>query len=379
MEWKVPLTTTTIGAEEEAAALRVLRRGWLSMGPEVEAFEHEFAQALGCNFAVATANATDGLALAYDAMAVAPGDEVIMPALTFVASMNVAFRRNAAPVLVDVESEDDLTMSVRDLESKLTSRTRLIVTMPYGGFAPRMDEIMSLARNRRIPVLEDACHGILGTYKSQHLGTMGAAGVFSFYGNKNMTTGEGGMLVTNERAIAERVRLMRNHGMTRTTFEHYQGATGDYDVRVAGHNFRMDELRAAVGREQLRKLPEANRRRAEVAAAIRDRITDRIPEARFPFHEFTRGQSSHHLLVMLLPPEVDRTAFMRTLAARGVQTSIHYKPLHRFSHTAGMWQDLPGLPVLEGIEKQLVTLPLGPGFTEEQITLLVNAVADAIR
>lgn len=383
MAWKVPLTSLTIGPEEEAAAVRVLRSGWLSMGPEVEAFEHEFAAALDVPYAVAVANATDGLAITYDAVGVASGQRVAMPALTFVASLNVALRRNELPLLIDVTSEDDLTMSANDLAEKLTPDTRLIVTMPYAGYAPEMDPIKRLSARHDVPIVEDACHGLLARARGRWIGTIGEAGVFSFYSNKNMTTGEGGMIVTSDRVLAERMRLIRSHGMTRSSYDHYNSASGlggpsEYDVRVAGHNFRLDDLRAAIGREQLRKLPDANLRRRQVAESLRAQLLERCPDLQVPFSRHDPAESSHHLFVALLPRGADRRLFMLRLAEAGVQTSIHYTPLHRFAHTAGIWEEPPHLPVLESIEKRIVTLPLGPRMTEDQVAIVVDAVAGAL-
>jgi dTDP-4-amino-4,6-dideoxygalactose transaminase len=374
MKWKVPLTAPSLDVEEEAAAIRVLRSGWLSIGPEVEAFEREFAETLGSRYAIATANATDALALCYDAVGVDESEQVAMCALTFVASLNVALRRGEVPLLIDITSEDDLTMSVADLAEKISPSTRLVVTMPYGGFAPDMNGLMAVAAESRVAVIEDACHGLLGTYQGRQLGTIGAAGVFSFYANKNMTTGEGGMIVTNDRAIAERVRLMRNHGMTRTSHEHHGGTAQLYDVKIAGHNFRMDEIRAAIGRAQFRKLPSLNQRRRENSLKMRGLLSEACPELRIPFSQADQSSSAHHVFCAILPERCNRSDFMQRMADRGVQTSVHYRPLHRFSHTLGLWEKTPHLPVLERIENQIVTLPLGPDMTEEQILILVEAV-----
>lgn len=379
MDWKVPLTTVTIGEEEANAASRVLRRGWLTMGPEVRSFESEFAQAVGVRHAIATSNATDGLALAYDAVGVGPGDEILLPALTFVAAMNVGLRRSAKPILVDCVSEDDLTMSAEDMEEKISARTRLIVPMPFAGFPPDMDAIMGAARRHDLPVVEDACHGILATWNGRKIGTFGVAGVFSFFGNKNMTTGEGGMVVTNDHAIAQRTRQMRNHGITTATYERHQGRFSQYDVLVAGHNFRMDEVRAAIGREQLRKLPRANDTRRAIAGKIKERVQATCPDIKFPFSGQDPATSSHHLLVAILPDGTDRDSFMFRMADKGVQTSIHYLPLHRFTHTTGLWPHPPRLPVLERVEGRLVSLPLGPGLTDDQIDLVGEAVKHAMR
>lgn len=378
MQWRVPLTTLTIGEEEERAAARALRSGWVTAGEEVEAFEREFAEALGVRYAVAVANATGALALAFDAVGVNDGEEVLMPALTFVASMNVALRRGEVPVLADIASEDDWTMCPRDMEARITPRTALIVTMPYAGFPPDMEATCAAAARHGVPVVEDACHGILARCGDRMVGAFGAASVFSFYGNKNMTTGEGGMLASNDRPLVERVRLMRNHGMTRSTTQHYAGSHQEYDVVTAGHNFRMDDIRAAIGREQLRKLPAANERRKAFARMVRERAAERVPDIRFPFAGEQFESSCHHLLPALLPKGTDRPRFMAALADLGVQTSIHYKPLHRFRHTTGLWAKKPDLPVLESIEPRMVSLPMGPGFGEEHADILVEALAKAL-
>ena len=378
MKWRVPLTTLTIGEEEERAAVRALRSGWITAGAEVEAFEREFAEAIGVRHAVAVANATGALALAYDAVGALDGQEILMPALTFVASMNVALRRGEKPILVDVRSEDDLTMCPADLESKITPKSALIVTMPHAGFPPDMPAIMDVAARHRLPVVEDACHGILAKCGEKFLGSFGAAGVFSFYGNKNMTTGEGGMLVSNDRPLVERARLMRNHGMTRSTTQHYSGDYQEYDVVVAGHNFRMDDIRGAIGREQLKKLPAGNAARRAFATKVRALAAERCPEVKFPYSGQQFEQSSHHLLPALLPVGADRPRFMAAMTEMGVQTSLHYKPLHRFMHTTGMWPEKPRLPVTESIEHRLVSLPMGPGFTDEQAEIVVDCMAKAL-
>jgi len=378
MSWLVPLTAVSIDDHEIEATRRVLESGWLSMGHEVQAFEEEFAKAINTTHAIATANATDALALCYDAVGVEGGQSIAMCGLTFVASLNVALRRGENPVLIDIVGEDDLTMCPEDLERKISEDMRLIVTMPYGGFSPDMDAIMEIAHKKRIPIIEDACHGILGAYKGQMLGSLGSAGVFSFYSNKNMTTGEGGMITTNDDAIAGRVQLMRNHGMTRSTTDHYLKGVSDYDVVIAGHNFRMDEIRGSIGREQLKKLPDLNYKRAEKAQKIKAAILAKHPSVKFPFSKHDHEDSSHHLLVMLLPEDVPRDHFIAKMTNHSVQTSIHYKPLHRFAHTSGLFDHNFKLPKLERVEKRLVTLPLFPQITDEQIEILADAVVSSL-
>ncbi len=378
MDIRVPLTDVTLGEEEALAAARIVRSGWLTMGPEVEAFEREFAAALGAGHAVALANGTAALQLAYAAAGLGPGDELIVPALTFVATMNAGLHLGATPVVADCTSESNLTLSVEDVARKLTPRTRLIVTMAYGGHAPAMVEIMELARERGVAVVEDVCHAPLARLDGRALGTFGMAGAFSFFSNKNMATGEGGMMTTDDAELAARVRLLRSHGMTRPTWDRHRGHATDYEVVLAGHNMRMDEIRAAIGREQLKKLPEANRRRAAASARLRAGLESlAIDRLGIPFAA-PRGESVHHLFVILLPPGRDRAEFRRALLERGIQTSVHYPPLTSFSLWRERWPAAP-LPVCDAISPRLVTLPLGPNLNDLQIGWIIDAVDAALR
>ncbi|HOE95403.1 MAG TPA: DegT/DnrJ/EryC1/StrS family aminotransferase [Candidatus Sumerlaeota bacterium] len=377
---RVPLTDVTLGAEEAAAAARVIRSGWLTMGAEVEAFEREFADAIGAQYAVAVTNGTAALQLAYRAAGLGLGDHFAIPALTFVATMNAGLALGGRPILIDCTDENDLTLSPDDLECKITGRTRLIVTMAYGGFAPDMDRILGLAEQHGIAVVEDNAHAPLARLDVQCLGTFGMAACYSFFGNKNMTTGEGGMIVTDNEAVAAELRLLRSHGMTHLTWERHQGHAAGYDVLIDGYNARMDEVRAAIGREQLRKLPAANEARARAARKLRERlIALEINGLRIPFWN-PRGEPVHHLFVILLPPRTVRDAFRAALMARGVQTSIHYPPLNSFTHARQLFGSTnDDLPVLQSIADRLVTLPLGPTLTEEQIDWVAESVRLALK
>jgi dTDP-4-amino-4,6-dideoxygalactose transaminase len=380
MTIKVPLTNVTLGEEEAQAAARVVRSGWVTMGAEVKAFEDEFAQAVGAHHAVAVGNGTAGLHLAYEAAGLGPDDEFIIPALTFVATLNAGLYLGGKPVLADCTSADDLTLSPQDVAAKITSRTRLIVTMAYGGHCPDMEAIMQTARRCGISIVEDACHAPLAKLGGRAIGTFGEAGMFSFFGNKNMTTGEGGMVVTNSDTLAARMRLMRTHGMTTTTWDRHRGHAADYDVEATGFNYRMDEIRAAIGREQLKKLPASTAARSHAAQVLRERLTAlEIKGLGIPFaHE--RGEAAHHLLVILLPPGVERGDFRQGMLDRGIQTSVHYPPLHTFSHTRELWGELPPeLPVLEQISSRLVTLPMGPGLDGDAIDLIATAMGELLQ
>jgi dTDP-4-amino-4,6-dideoxygalactose transaminase len=382
MQWRVPLTDLTLGDEEVSAVAEVLRSGWLTQGAQVDAFERAFSERLGTRHAIAVTNGTAALHLALAGVGLEPGDEFILPTLTFIATLNAGLYCGATPVLADCVSEDDLTISVEDVERKITDRTRVIIAMPYGGFCPDMEALAALADARGITLIEDACHAPLAQVGDRKIGTFGRAGAFSFFSNKNMTTGEGGMAITDDDALADRLRRMRSHGMTTLTWDRHRGHAADYDVVERGYNYRLDEVRAAIGLVQLAKLPEATERRCESAAKLRTAIEALgIDGLTIPFAH-PRGTPVHHLFPILLPEGVDRTTFRTAMTERGIQTSVHYPLLHRFSAT----QELLGnddndldLPVAEAIEHRLVTLPMGPHLDVEAVGLIAEAVEESLR
>ena len=261
-DWRVPLMDVSLGPEEIDAVRAVLESGWLSMGPRTKEFEEAWARFLGVPHALAVANGTAALHLACAALGLGPGDEVLCPALTFVATANAILYTGARPVFVDIGGPDDLNLSVADAARKVTSRTRAIMVMHYAGYPCDLDGIRSLAMEHRLKIIEDAAHAPGGTYQGAggagRLGTFGAAGCFSFFANKNLTTGEGGMVATRDPEVAARVRLARSHGMSSMTWDRHRGHSLSYDVTALGYNYRLDEMRAALGLVQLAKLPAAN-------------------------------------------------------------------------------------------------------------------------
>lgn len=380
MQWKIPLSDVTLGEEEVEAATRTLRSGWLTQGPQVEEFERRFAAALGARHAVAVSSGTSALHLAYLAAGLGPGDEFILPGLTFVATLHAGLYLGARPVLVDCASPADLTLSVEDVARKITPRTRLIVSMPYGGFCPDMPALEALARERGIPLVEDACHAPLAELDGRKIGRFGLAGCFSFFSNKNLSCGEGGCLVTDDAELAARVARLRSHGMDRPSWDRHRGHAADYDVLERGFNYRLDELRAAVLNCQLDKLPQANARRERAWRGLAEALTALgIEGLEIPFHGTARGRSACHLFAVLLPPGRDRGAFREALAAAGIQTSVHYPPLTAFTATADCWPEgPPRLPVLDALAPRLVTLPMGPHLDEQGVALVAGAVERAL-
>ena len=371
MDWRVPLADLDYGQEEEASVLNVLRSKWLTMGAITQEFETKFSQMVGAKHAIAVSNATEALHLACLSLGIGPGDEVITPSLSFVATSNAVLYTGAEVHFADIIGPDDLTIDPEDIARQVTPRTKAIIVMHYGGYPCRMTEIQAVAKQYNIPVIEDAAHAPGASLDGKALGTYGAIGCFSFFSNKNLSTGEGGMLVTDSDEVAEKLHLLRSHGMTSLTYDRHRGHAYSYDVVDLGYNYRIDEIRSALGLEQLKKLTVNNLRRKDWT----ERYWQSLEGAGvgLPFRGKS-GSPSFHIFPMLLPSGTDRKAFIDSLRAEGIQTSIHYPPTHSFSYYRSRYGEI-SLPRTKDISEREVTLPLYPGMGAE----LVDIVADAVK
>jgi dTDP-4-amino-4,6-dideoxygalactose transaminase len=368
----IPLTEVELDEREVEAVAAVLRSRWLTAGATCARFEQELAQLAGVPTALAVASCTAALHLAYLALGVGAGDEVLVPALTFVATANMARAVGATPVFCDCVGEDDFNVDPEDLARRVTPRTKAIAVVHYGGYPCAIDEVLSVAAAHGLPVVEDCAHAPGGTSRGRPVGTLGDVGAFSFFGNKNITTGEGGAVVTRREELAEPLRLLRSHGMTTMTWDRHRGHAATYDVAVAGLNYRLDEMRAALGLVQLGRLADNNARRGRVVRSYRDALAAR-PAIVVPFKD--RDESTFHLLPVLLPPGTDRAAVMGALRQAGIQTSVHYPPTHLFGAYRGT---SPPLPRAEALAPRILTLPLYPRMTEADVQTVVGALAAAI-
>jgi dTDP-4-amino-4,6-dideoxygalactose transaminase len=373
-DWKVSLADVEIAEGDIAAVIDTYRSGWLSMGPETERLEAAFASYTGASHAIAVSNGTAALHLICAAAGLGPGDEVIVPSLTFVATVNAVAYTGATPVFAEIAGLDSPWLSSDAAEAAISPRTKAVMTMSYGGHAGEVEALRALAERRGLVLLEDAAHAAGSRLDGRHLGTFGAAGAFSFFSNKNLAVGEGGMAVTDDDALAERMRLLRSHGMTTLTWERHRGHAASYDVVALGYNYRIDEPRAALARVRLQRLDSENQRRRELDARYRERFAgvERLALLEPP----PPGLScSHHLFVVVLDEGVDREAFRATLAERGVQTSLHYPPVHRFSiYRKGS----PDLSVTDQYAARAVTLPMFAHMTDAHLDLVVEAAQDAL-
>jgi len=374
MDWRVPLADLDYGVEEEEAVLGVLRSKWLTMGEVTQKFEAEFAGLVGTKYAFAVSNATEALHLALSALGVGPGDEVITPSLSFVATSNAVLYTGADVRFADILGDADLTIDPQDVERKITTRTKAIVVMHYGGYACRMEQIMDVARRHGLPVVEDAAHCPGATLAGKALGSWGAAGCFSFFSNKNLSTGEGGMLVTDSDELAEKIRLQRSHGMTTLTYDRHKGHAYSYDVVELGYNYRIDEIRAALGLAQLHKLSRNNALRRVWTERYRAGLEGAGVELPFKDHP---GQPAYHLLPVLLPVGVERKLVIDRMREQRVQTSIHYPPTHCFTYYNKRYGSV-SLPKTEAAAGRELTLPLYPTMGEAAVDLVVEALKEAL-
>ncbi len=367
----IPLFDLNYGREEEEATLRVLKSKWLTMGPETEALEYEFAEYFKVKHAIAVSSCTTALHLANLAVGVKQGTEVICPSLTFVATSNSVIYAGGTPVFADITSTDDWTISPHEIAKKINKNTGAIIVMHYGGFACKMDAIIKIANRYKIPVIEDAAHAPGSFYKDRFLGAIGDISCFSFFSNKNISSGEGGIICTNNDDYASYIKKIRSHGMTSATLDRHHGHAYSYDVTDLGYNYRIDEIHAALARCQLKKLETGNERRRRAAIRYKDALSkfDRI---RIPFGNYC-FPANYHIFPILLDKSIDRHSLMVFLREKGIQTSIHYPPVHMFSYYRENHKTTI-LPLTEEIGMREVTLPMFPTITDGQICLIAEKI-----
>jgi dTDP-4-amino-4,6-dideoxygalactose transaminase len=376
--WNARLSEIEFDEREFAGILEALDSEWITAGPRTERFEQAFADFVGASNAIAVSNGTAALFLALKALGIGPGDEVLVPSLTFVATAAAVVHCGATPVLVDICSLHNPTMCPDDASSKITSKTKAILPVHYAGIPAEMDRLSFLAERYRLLLVEDAAHAPGARYRTRPCGTFGAAGCFSFFGNKNMTTAEGGMITTNDRELARRLRSIRSHGMTVSSWDRDKGRPSQYDVLEFGFNFRFDDIRAALGLAQLEKLPRFNRQRKELVDRYNGCWSKAKADLILPFAELPETKEpSYHIYPIVLPSPKQRDATGELLKAAGIQTSVHYPPIHHFTafRQAGRVADLPKTDEFAARE---ITLPLYPSLAPAQVDAIASAVLNGL-
>jgi dTDP-4-amino-4,6-dideoxygalactose transaminase len=368
--WRITLADVVLDERERGAVDEVLRGGWLSMGPITERFEAQFSQYLGGGQAVAVTNGTAALHLAAAALGIGPGDEVICPTLTFVATAAAMLQTGAEVRLADSTSLDDFSIDPAEIDRLVTARTKAVVVVHYGGFPVDVAAIHAAAAKHGLLVIEDAAHALGSELDGEPCGRLGDAGCFSFFPNKNMTTGEGGMVVFREEDAGAAARRLRSHAMTTLTWDRHRGHATGYDVVDLGFNYRIDEIRAALGTVQISRMDELNEARTKLA----DRYRDRLEGSAFTVPSFgARGRSAHHLSVVVASSPEERDRARERLRELRIQTSVHYPPVHLFSYYRDQALQLPRA---EEIAERVVTLPLHPKLTEADVDIVCDALLE---
>lgn len=375
-KWKVVLSEPDIGLDEIRNVSRVIRSKWLTMGGLTEEFERQFAKFIGSRHAIFVNSGTAALHLACRALEIRRGDEVICPSLTFVATSNAILYVGAKPVFTDVSSINEPNISVADIENKITHSTKAIIVVHYGGYPCSMDKIKKLANKYNLYIIEDSAHAIGAEFNGRSCGVWGDLGVFSFFPNKNMTTGEGGMVVTNNASLAQKIRLLRSHGMTKTTWDRYKGRATTYNVLDLGYNYRPSEINAALGLAQLLKIETNNNKRKKLTLRYRDHLKS-ISDCILPFLNHA-GKSAYHIFPLLLSKAIDRNKLIDKLTQRGIQSSIHYPSIHKFSYYRKILRKDICLPITEYISNHEITLPLYPQMKESQVDYVSSVLCQEI-
>ena len=378
---ELPFHKPYITEDEISGVLNALRSGWITMGPATIEFEEQFRKYIGSRNAVSMNSCTACLHLALKAVGLKEGDEVIVPAITFTATAEIITYFNAKPVLVDVDKET-CNIDINEIEKKLTKRTKAIIPVHYGGQPCDMDEILSMAGKYNLFIIEDAAHAIPASYKKKKIGTLGDMTCFSFYATKPLTTGEGGMVTTENDAWADKLKILRLHGISRDAWKRYTNeGSWYYEVVDAGFKYNTTDLHAALGLAQLKKV--------DWMCEQRTKISEKYSEVFRSLHEVippsvkNDRKSAWHLYVLKLNLEmlkIGRNQFISELKKKGIVTSVHFIPLYRHPYYQDIFSyDSKDFPVSEWTYERIVSLPIYPGMTADNIDYVIHSVEDILK
>ena len=361
---KFPAYEPWISDEDKKIVKKTLTQSMLTLGPQLEKFENDFCKYSKAKYAVAVSNCTAALHLSLMALGIKKDDEVIIPDLTFVADANAILACNAKPVIVDINKEN-FFLSISNIKKNITKKTKAIIPVHIYGQVCNIDEILDIAKDNNLKVIEDCAHAVGTFHKSKHVGTLGNTGCFSFYPTKNITTAEGGMVITNSEKIAEKVRQLRNHGMTKSLKSRYSSEyPWIFDIKQPGYNYRLDEIRAALGITQLKRIKKINELRKK-ASSYYNKNLQNIPGIILPDMVNDKTHSYHLYTIRVTKPyKLSRNQLFKKLKDNGIRTTVYWMPIHKYTayrkfvktsnilNTTKIYDEILALPLFPSISKK---------------------------
>ena len=373
---EVPFFVPSLSYLDKKAVYNALNAKLLTDGPKLLEFEQKFSSFVKSKYAIGVSNATSALHLSLKALGIGRNDEVIVPDMTFVATANAVLLTGAKPVLTDVE-KNTLNISPKAIKSNISSRTKAIIPVHFAGKACNMTEIMKIAKAKKLYVIEDCAHAIGTKFKNRHVGNFGDFGCFSFYPTKNITTIEGGMIISQNKKLIEKVRISRNHGISRSLKDRYsKGFPWDYDIKEAGYNYRLDEIRSSLGLSQLKQIKTLNKKRQD-AFRYYNKFFKKLRGVEIP-NEKNLESSACHLYILRIKRDfpISRNELFEKLLSKGIRTTVHYKPLHKFSiyKKRGIFKK----NIVNSVQlyDEIISLPLYPGITKKEQDYVVNTITN---
>jgi len=371
---KVPFFVPWITQEDKRAVSKILDQRWLTNGPCLEKFETKIKQFVGTKYAVGVGSATHALHLSMRALEITRYDEVIVPTFTFAATANAVKYCGANPILADVDL-DTFNISPKEIERKISKKTKAIVVVHYGGQACDMDEILSIAKKHGLKVVEDCAHALGATYQNKKCGSIGQTGCFSFYPTKIITTGEGGMVTTNNTNFFKKISVLKNQGMNITPEKREKTAQWRYDIIDIGYNYRLDELRSSLGLSQFARINEINKKRIKIARKY-DQLLSKIKGILIPIKKKHRNHI-YHLYTIKVEKDyyLNRNELFIKLHKNGIGASVQYYPLHLMSYNKKLYKksDFSNANILKD---QIISLPIFPTMTLRQIEYVVSKISE---
>ena len=373
---KIPFFLPYVDSKDITEIKKAASAPFLTNGPKLDIFEQKFKKFTKSKYAIGVSNATAALYLSLKALGIKKNDEVIIPDLTFAATANSVLQTGATPVLADID-EETLNISAESIIKNINRKTRAIIPVHLAGTPCDMQKIMRIARSNSLKVVEDCAHGIGTTYNKKHVGNFGNAGCFSFYPTKNLTTIEGGMVITNDKKIADFIQLARNHGMSRSLMSRYSsGKPWEYDIKDIGYNYRLDDIRSALGISQLQKLRILNKKRL-IAFHYYNKGLKNIPGLIVPNEKNFRNSSCHlYIIRVTSDAKICRDKLFYSLQKKGIGSSVHYKPLHEFTLFRKKGVSRNSVSVSKRIYKEILSLPMYPQLARSSQDYVIKSITN---